>query len=85
MKSNAEGPFIPELLQQYAIDDVETGIDEALQNGGGKIPTSGTISVKSSKSKVTPGIEKGSHKTDKKRSKDKHDSTLGKRKKSKLT
>ncbi|XP_027365798.1 RNA cytidine acetyltransferase 1 isoform X1 [Abrus precatorius] len=72
MKSKAETLFTPELLQQYAIEDGEPGFDNVLQNNGGKIPTGGLISVKSSRSVVKPEKEKGSHKSDKKRSKDTH-------------
>uniref|UniRef100_A0A0R0JXN6 RNA cytidine acetyltransferase n=1 Tax=Glycine max TaxID=3847 RepID=A0A0R0JXN6_SOYBN len=78
MKSKAEAPFTPELLQQYAIEDGESGFETVLQNNGGKIPTGGLISVKSSK--VLHEKEKGSHKSDKKRSKDNHNHKSSKRK-----
>ncbi|TKY60362.1 N-acetyltransferase protein [Spatholobus suberectus] len=82
MKSKAEALFTPELLQQYAIEDGgESGFENILQNNGGKIPTGGLISVKSSRSVVKPEKEKGSHKSDKKRSKD-SDHKSSKRKRS---
>lgn len=80
MKSKAEAPFTPELLQQYAIEDGESGFETVLQNNGGKIPIGGLISVKSSK--VKHEKEKGSHKSDKKRSKDNHNHKSSKRKRS---
>lgn len=70
MKSKSEALYTPELLEQYAIEDGESGLDSVLQNSGGKIPTGGLISVKSSR--VKPEKEKGSHKSDKKRRTDNH-------------
>ncbi|XP_057416267.1 RNA cytidine acetyltransferase 1 [Lotus japonicus] len=69
MKSTAEALFTPELLQQYAIKDGESGLDNILENNGGKLPTGGLISVKSSKAE-----KKGSHSSEKKRDKDGHKS-----------
>jgi len=79
MKSKAEATFTPELLQQFAIEG-ESGFETVLQNNGGKIPIGGLISVKSSK--VKHEKEKGSHKSDKKRSKDNHNHKSSKRKRS---
>ncbi|KAL2342979.1 hypothetical protein Fmac_004264 [Flemingia macrophylla] len=81
MKSKAEALFTPESLQQYAFEDGDSGFENVLQNNGGKIPTGGLISVKSSRSVVKPEKEKGSHKSDKRRSKDNHNHKSGKRKK----
>ncbi|KAL1364804.1 RNA cytidine acetyltransferase 1 [Arachis duranensis] len=80
MKSKTEALFAPEMIQQYAIQDGESGLENLLQNNGGKIPTGGLVSVKSSKSVVKPEKEKRSHKTDKKREKDKHSNKSSKRK-----
>ncbi|KAK7318525.1 hypothetical protein RJT34_03228 [Clitoria ternatea] len=82
MKSKSESLFPPELLQQYAIQDGESGLEDVLQNNGGQIPTGGLISVKSSKSLVKSEKEKGSRKSDKRRSKDNHSHKSSKRKKS---
>ncbi|XP_028755074.1 RNA cytidine acetyltransferase 1 [Neltuma alba] len=73
MKSKSEAIFTPELLQRYAIADEEADLENALQNNDGKLPTGGLISVKSSRSDIKPEKEKGSHKSDKRRSKDRHD------------
>ena len=80
MKSNTEALFAPELLQQYAIQDGESGFENVLQNSGGKIPTGGLISVKSSRNVVKAEKEKGSHKSDKKRGKDNQSNKSSKRK-----
>lgn len=69
MKSTAEALFTPELLQQYAIKDGESGLDNILENNGGKLPTGGLISVKSSRAE-----KKGSHSSEKKQGKDGHKS-----------
>lgn len=79
MKSKSEALFTPELLQQYAIEDGESGFENVLQNNGGKIPTGGFISVKSSRSVVKPEKDKGSHKSDKRRSKDSNHKSSKKR------
>ncbi|XP_010249467.1 PREDICTED: RNA cytidine acetyltransferase 2-like [Nelumbo nucifera] len=52
MKAETEDLLNPEFLQQYAIVDREDDFENALQNGAGKISSSGLISVKSSKNKV---------------------------------
>ncbi|KAL1326891.1 hypothetical protein HN51_037015 [Arachis hypogaea] len=80
MKSKTEALFAPDMIQQYAIQDGESSLENLLQNNGGKIPTGGLVSVKSSKSVVKPEKEKRSHKTDKKREKDKHSNKSSKRK-----
>ncbi|KAI9108625.1 hypothetical protein K1719_020272 [Acacia pycnantha] len=72
MKSKSEGPFTPEGLQRYAIADGEADFENALKNNG-QIPTGGLITVKSSRSGMKPEKEKGSHKSDKKRGRDRHD------------
>lgn len=78
-KSESEALFDPESLQEYAIADGEANFDNALQNKDGKLPSDGLISIKSSRSEMKPGKEKGSHKSDKK-SKDNHDHKSSKRK-----
>ncbi|GAV63142.1 GNAT_acetyltr_2 domain-containing protein/tRNA_bind_2 domain-containing protein [Cephalotus follicularis] len=70
MKTKMEGLLNPDFLQQFAIVDREADFDNALQNGG-KLPSSGLVSVKSNRSKVEKrGMQKESHKNGKKRSKD---------------
>lgn len=59
MKKSTEGSINPELLQKYAIEDNEVDFENALQNGRGKIPSSGLISVKS---KLKPGEKHGKQK-----------------------
>ena len=51
MKSGNEAMLDPELLQQYAIVDREGDFEKALQNGAGKVPASGLLSVKSNRPK----------------------------------
>lgn len=82
MKSKAESLFTPELFQQYAIDDGESGFQTVLQNNDGKIPTGGLISVKSSRSAGKPEKVKDSGKSDKKRSKDNHNHKSSKKRRS---
>ncbi|XP_047155039.1 RNA cytidine acetyltransferase 1 [Vigna umbellata] len=82
MKSKAESLFTPELFQQYAIDDGDSGFQTVLQNNDGKIPTGGLISVKSSRSAVRPEKVKESGKSDKKRSKDNHNHKSSKKRRS---
>ncbi|XP_014511738.1 RNA cytidine acetyltransferase 1 [Vigna radiata var. radiata] len=82
MKSKAESLFTPELFQQYAIDDGDSGFQTVLQNNDGKIPTGGLISVKSSRSAVKPEKVKESGKSDKKRSKDNHNHKSSKKRRS---
>nr|XP_027191121.1 RNA cytidine acetyltransferase 1 isoform X2 [Cicer arietinum] len=73
MKSKSEALLAPELLQRYAIEDGESGLDSVLQNNGGKIPTGGLISMKSNRTVIKAEKEKGSHsKSDKKRRMDNH-------------
>ncbi|XP_027368437.1 RNA cytidine acetyltransferase 1-like [Abrus precatorius] len=77
MKSKQEAVFAPEMLQQYAIQDGESGLKNIIENNGGKIPTGGLISVRSSKNVVPP---KGSHKKDKKQGEGNPNSRSSKRK-----
>jgi N-acetyltransferase 10 len=70
MKSKEEAPLPPELLQRYAIEDGGSDFESVLQNNGGKIPTSGLIAVKSSRTGVELEKEKSSHKRGTKRGKD---------------
>jgi N-acetyltransferase 10 len=79
MKSKVEAPLTPKLLQRYAINDEGSHLEAVLQNNGGKIPSGGLISVKSSRNGVKPEREKGSHKSRKKRCNDVHVSSLSKR------
>lgn len=51
MKAGNEAMLDPELLQQYAIVDREGDFEKALQNGAGKVPASGLLSVKSNRPK----------------------------------
>lgn len=69
MKSKSEALFTTEVLQRYAIEDGESGLDNVLQNNDGKIPAGGLISVKSSRKYEK---ENGSHMSDKKRRTDSH-------------
>lgn len=80
MKSKTEGLLDPELLQQYAIVDKEADFEKALQNGG-KMSSSGVISVKSSRSKMEKhwGKQKGADTSLKKRSKDENGSRSNKK------
>ena len=66
MKSKMEDSLNPELLQQYAIVDRDADFENALQNGG-KVPSGGLVSVKSSINKIEKlGNQKESHKGGKK-------------------
>ncbi|KAF5799022.1 putative tRNA(Met) cytidine acetyltransferase [Helianthus annuus] len=69
-KANSEGLLNPEFLQRYAIADKDVDFESALQNGGGKVPSGGVISVKSSKTKPEKHGKTKGDKSDKKRSKD---------------
>ncbi|KAF8403600.1 hypothetical protein HHK36_011704 [Tetracentron sinense] len=83
-KMNAETQALlnPEFLQQYAITDREADFENALKNGGVKIPASGLISVKSSRKKMDKrGKGKESHMSNKRRSKDDSGYRLNKKKK----
>lgn len=77
MKAKAEELLDPELLSQYA---VEGDFDKALQNGGGKLPSSGLISVKSSKAKTEKQGKGGTSKNQKKRKDEQRDKSNKKRK-----
>ena len=52
MKPDTTGVLDPELLQQYAIG---ADFEDALQNGGGKVPSGGVVSVKSSRKEIESG------------------------------
>ncbi|KAA8530952.1 hypothetical protein F0562_005681 [Nyssa sinensis] len=83
MKAKMDGMLNPELLQQFAILDREADFENALQNGGGKIPSSGLVSVKSSGNKVEKHAkQKESHKSGKKRNKEDGGSKSSKKRKS---
>ncbi|KAL0907551.1 hypothetical protein M5K25_021966 [Dendrobium thyrsiflorum] len=58
MKADNEGILKPELLQRYAIVERESDFEKALQSGAGKVPSSGLVSVKSSKLKMENGAAK---------------------------
>ncbi|KAH7843395.1 hypothetical protein Vadar_016082 [Vaccinium darrowii] len=78
-----ESSLNPELLQRYAIADREADFEKALQNGGGKVPSGGLISVKTSRNKAEKhGKQKESHKSGKKRNKDDSSSKSNKKRKS---
>ncbi|KAI0493619.1 hypothetical protein KFK09_023740 [Dendrobium nobile] len=62
MKADNEGILKPELLQRYAIVDRESDFEKALQSGAGKVPSSGLVSVKSSKLKMENGVHKAAKK-----------------------
>ncbi|KAK7858864.1 rna cytidine acetyltransferase 1 [Quercus suber] len=82
MKSKMEGSLNPELLQQYAIVDRDADFENALQIGG-KVPSGGLVSVKSSGNKIEKHRnQKESPKSGKKRSKDDRGSKSNKKKKS---
>ncbi|XP_052195629.1 RNA cytidine acetyltransferase 1-like isoform X2 [Diospyros lotus] len=71
MEAKMDKLLDPELLQHYAISDRDGDLEKALQNGSGKIPASGLISVKSSRNKVeNHGKQKEGQKSGKKRNKD---------------
>ncbi|MCD7447733.1 hypothetical protein HAX54_033523 [Datura stramonium] len=65
----AEGLLDPELFQQFAIVDREADFENALQNGGGKISSSGVVSIKSNKSKLEKRSKPETENSDKKRNK----------------
>ncbi|KAM3359813.1 RNA cytidine acetyltransferase 1 [Capsicum galapagoense] len=64
-----EGLLDPEQFQQFAIVDREADFENALQNGGGKISSSGVVSIKSYKSKLDKRSKPETENSDKKRSK----------------
>ncbi|KAL7089884.1 hypothetical protein ACP275_12G004500 [Erythranthe tilingii] len=84
MNAKMAGQMNPELLQQYAIVDKEAAFESALQNGSGKVLSGGTISIKSTTSKVEKKQRKEieNEKSDKKRGKHDHSSKSNKRRKS---
>ena len=83
MRSNTEGSLNPELFQKYAIVDGDAEFENALQNGG-KIPTGGVISVKSSRNKKEEHAKhRESDKSGKSRGKNEHGSSSKSNKKRK--
>ncbi|KAL5818538.1 hypothetical protein ACOSQ3_022419 [Xanthoceras sorbifolium] len=83
MKAKMDGLLNEEFLQQYAIVDKDADFDKALQNGAGKIPSGGLVSVQSSKTKTDkPGKQKDSEKSGKKRGKEDQGSKSKKKHKS---
>lgn len=78
LKDKSDGLLNPDFLQRYAIADKDLDFESALQNGG-KVPSGGVISVKSSKTKAEK-YEKRKDKSDKKRSKDGSSSKSSKKK-----
>ncbi|EEF30197.1 conserved hypothetical protein [Ricinus communis] len=81
MKAKMEGMLNPELLQQYAIEDKEGDLENALKNGGGKMNSGGLISVKSSRTKVEKQGKQESRSSGKKRKGD-HSSRSNKKNRS---
>ncbi|KAJ4970584.1 hypothetical protein NE237_003683 [Protea cynaroides] len=82
MQAETENLLNPELLQQYAIVDRDADFENALPNGAGKIPSSGLISVKSTRNKMEKHEkQKESHDNKKKRGKDDSGFRLNKKKK----
>lgn len=77
-----EGLLDPELFQQFAIVDREADFENALQNGGGKISSSGLVSIKSNKSKLEKRSKPETENSDKKRSKSHSGSKSHKKRKS---
>ncbi|KAI3721826.1 hypothetical protein L2E82_32845 [Cichorium intybus] len=78
MKAKSDGLLNPEFLQRYAIADKDLDFESALQTGG-KIPSGGVVSVKSSKTKTEKhGTPKD--KSEKKRSNGGHSSKSSKKK-----
>lgn len=84
MKAKTEGLLDPDFLQQYAIADREADFEKALQNGGGKVPSSGLLSVKSSRSKMEKHDKQKNHKSVEKRGKDHHSAKSNKKRKTLL-
>lgn len=83
MKAKTDGLLDPELLKQYAIEGREADLENALENGSGKMLSGGVISVKSSRSGAEKlGKEKESNKSGKKRGKDDRGSKSIKKRKS---
>lgn len=74
MKSERVGLLDPSILQQYAIMDKDAEIEKALQSGGGKLPRSGIITVKSIKSNGNLGSSEEVHKRRKDRERASHGS-----------
>ncbi|GAB4848312.1 hypothetical protein Ancab_002979 [Ancistrocladus abbreviatus] len=78
MKARTDGLLNPEFLQQYAIVGREADLENALQNGGGKIPSGGHMSIKSCRNKMEKQGKSGSI-SSKKRSKDERGSKSNKK------
>ncbi|KAJ9540197.1 hypothetical protein OSB04_026703 [Centaurea solstitialis] len=79
MKAKSDSLLNLDFLQRYAIADKDVDFESALQNGSGKIPSGGVVSVKSSKTKAEK-YGKPKDKSDKKRSKDGQSSKSAKKK-----
>ncbi|KAI3748538.1 hypothetical protein L6452_11677 [Arctium lappa] len=79
MKAKSDSLLNLDFLQRYAIADKDVDFESALQNGSGKIPSGGVVSVKSSKTKAEK-YGKPKEKSDKKRSKDGQSSKSSKKK-----
>ncbi|XP_043690354.1 RNA cytidine acetyltransferase 1 [Telopea speciosissima] len=69
MQAETENLLNPEFLQQYAIADRDTDFENALPNGAGKIPSSGLISIKSSRNKMEKHVKQKESDSGKKRGK----------------
>ncbi|XP_055833006.1 RNA cytidine acetyltransferase 1-like [Solanum dulcamara] len=76
-----EGLLDPELFQQFAIVDKEADFENALQNGGGKLGSSGVVSIKSNKSKLEKHSKPETENNDKKRYKNNSGSKSHKKRK----
>lgn len=82
MRTQMEGLLNPDLLQQYAIMGRDSDLEKALQNGGGRIPSGGLISVKSSRDKSDKrGKQKEGQKSGKRQKKDERSSRSNKKQK----
>lgn len=76
-----EGLLDPELFQQFAIVDKEADFENALKNGGGKLGSSGVVSIKSNKSKLEKRSKPETENSDKKRYKNNSGSKSHKKRK----
>ncbi|KAK4790574.1 hypothetical protein SAY86_017878 [Trapa natans] len=82
MRTQTEGLLNPDLLQQYAIVGRDSDLEKALENGGGRIPSGGLISVKSSRGKPDKwGKQKEGQKGGKRQQKDNRNSKSNKKQK----
>ncbi|OWM91385.1 hypothetical protein CDL15_Pgr017303 [Punica granatum] len=82
MRAQTEGLLNPELLQQYAIVGRESDLEKALQNGAGRIPSGGLVSVKSSREMSEKrGKQKDGQESGKRQKKDERGSKSNKKRK----